>query len=179
MESYDEAMDRLRAGAQQLIGRNALALAQHGAGPQSGPANPPEKQWWNIPAKLHAAERIKADVLRDYPGWNDAGDAARHAELSRRMASEIDPAFSHLAGVAHEVENTIPSSWVKFAPPFLQDHAKQNWHSQDRAERLMDDRNNAEGRAAAREHRPVDPARLQTSPNGPLPEGAPYRPMRR
>jgi hypothetical protein len=178
MASYEEVMDGLRAKVQQVIGQNAVALAQHGGGPQIKPRVPPEKQWWNLPAKYHAAERIKAEVLRDYPGWNNAGDAARHAELSRRMASEIDPLTSYVAGVAHEIDNTIPGSWARFAPGFMKAHAEENWHGQDKAERDMDLRNNAEGRRAAAEHRPVDPARLQDSPNGPPAPGAPYQPRR-
>ena len=135
----------------------------------------PAHEFWNFPAKIAAAERIKSDVLRDYPGWNNAGDAMRHAELSRRMATEIDPLFSRVAGAAHEIENTIPSGWVRFAPGFMKEHARENWHGQGTPERLMDERNNAEGRLAAREHRPVDPTHLQTSPDGPVPPGAPYQ----
>ncbi len=175
MAGFDGFMNGLRTRVQQAIGDNALVLSQYGAGPQTGSARPPETQWWNLPAKYAAAQRIKADVLRNYPGWNDAGDAARHAEPSRRMASEIDPTTAFFAGAAHEAENTIPSELAQFAPGFLQAHARENWHGQGTPERLMDERNNAEGRRAAREHRLVDPARLQTSPAGPVPPSAPYQ----
>lgn len=174
MADYDEVMNGLRAQARQVIGRNALTLAPYEARPTRA-ATPPEKQWWNFAAKYDAAKRIKAEVLRDYPGWNDDGDALRHAELSRRLASEVDPVTAYLAGGSHEIDNTIPESWQTFAPPFLKEHAKDNWHGQGKAERLMDLRNNAEGRRAAAERRPVDPTRLQTRPGDAAPTAAPYQ----
>lgn len=128
-----------------------LALAR-------APRLPPEKQWWNVPAKYAAAKRIKEEILRDYPGHDDAGDARRHAELSRRMASEIDPITALLAGVTHEIDNTMPP-WFTQWP-----HADQNWHGQRWPERNMDLHNNAEGLRAAAERRPVNPRNLQTLP---------------
>ena len=175
-------MSGLGAQTRELIGLNALALAQHGWG--SGAATevgspPPEKQWWNLPAKYEAARRIKDETLRQYPGWNNPGDATRHAELSRRKASEIDPVTAYVASATHELDNSFPADWARFAPGFLKAHARENWHGQPAAERLMDERNNAEGRRAAREHRSVAPRRLQTGPDGPVPPGAPYQPWSR
>jgi hypothetical protein len=179
MAGFDETMRGLRSRAQQAIGDNARALAPHGHGPQTRAPTPPEKQWWNLGAKYEAADRIKGEMMRDFHGHNDGGDALRHAELSRRLASEIDPVTSYLAGVTHEIENGIPAQLAPFAPRFMREHAKENWHGQGRPERLMDDRNNAEGRRAAREGRAVDPSRLQISPSGPVPPDAPYQLGRR
>lgn len=127
-----------------------------------------------LEAKIRAAERIKAEMLRDFRGHNDAGDALRHAELSRRLASQIDPGTAYLAGVAHEIENSLPVSWQRFAPARLREHAAENWHGQDPAEARMDLNNNAEGRRAAWEGRPVDPNRLQIE-RGVTPPSARYR----
>lgn len=173
MNGYEEVMNGLRARVRRAVGDNALAMQAHGVA--TGSATRPERQWWNLPAKYAAAQRIKEEALATYPGHNDAGDALRHAELSRRLASEIDPTTAYLAGVTHELENTIPERLVRFAPSSMWAHAEENWHGQGTPERLMDDRNNAEGRRAAREHRPVDPTRLQTSPAGPPAPGAPYQ----
>ncbi|WP_395671648.1 hypothetical protein [Phenylobacterium sp.] len=132
------------------------------------------KQWWNLPAKYEAAKRIKAG-MRGFAGHNDAGDAMRHAELSRRLAAEIDPLTAYLAGVSHEIDNSVPVWAQRYAPPFLREHARENWHGQAPSEGLMDLRNNAEGRWAARDGRPVDARRLQASPGGQIPDEAPYQ----
>jgi hypothetical protein len=118
------------------------------------------------------------------PGHNNAGDAFRHAELSRRLADEIDPLTSYVAGVTHEIDNSIPASWVPSAPdpasrlaPMLEPlhrHAMQNWHGQGLPETMMDLRNNAEGRRAASEGRVVDVHRLQLGRDAAPPTGAPY-----
>lgn len=130
----------------------------------------PAKQWWNVPAKYHAAKTIKDEMLSRFPGWNNAGDAQRHAELSRRMAVEIDPITAAAAGYAHELDNSIPSQASRLIPPWLpqlHEHARQNWRGQGAPEMKMDLRNNAEGRRAARSGRPVNPANLQTAPQAP------------
>jgi hypothetical protein len=125
----------------------------------------PQQQWWNIPAKYEAAKRIKGEVLESYPGRNDAGDAMRHAELSRRMATEIDPVTSTLAGLFHEIDNSIPEKYVQAMPPGpLRRHARENWWGPNDAERDMDLHNNREGLRAAREGRAVNPANLRLAP---------------
>ncbi|TAJ70700.1 MAG: hypothetical protein EPO51_16555 [Phenylobacterium sp.] len=117
----------------------------------------PEKQFWNLPAKLDRARAIADEEGRAAWGaaraqgvsrpHNNALDAQRHARWSERMAREIDPVTSFLVGTGHELAEMF----------------------QPRAEALMDFRNNAEGRRAAREGRPIDPTRLQATPT-------PYRP---
>jgi hypothetical protein len=124
------------------------------------PRRTPAQQWWNLPAKYRAAQRIKHEMLRDFPGHDDQGDALRHAELSRRLAVEIDPVTSALAGFMHEIDNSIPRP----AEPRPGSHADENWWGQRWPERNMDIHNNTEGIRAALEGRPVDPANLQVRP---------------
>ena len=142
-----------------------LTMAAHGIAP--GPASDPEKQWWNLPAKYKAAERIKGEMLRDYPGRNDAGDAARHAELSRRMTAEIDPMTASVAGWAHEAENLLPPlppRVTRQLPEGLRAHIEDNWHAEGWPELRMDLHNNAVGVDAGLHGRPIDPRKLQTRP---------------
>lgn len=133
-----------------------LSLGERAALSQA-PKLRPEKQFWNLPAKLDRARAIADEEGR--AAWavaraqgvsrphNNALDAQRHARWSERMALEIDPETSFLVGTGHELSEMF----------------------QPRAEALMDFRNNAEGRRAARDGRPIDPTRLQTTPT-------PYRP---
>lgn len=117
----------------------------------------PEQQFWNLPAKLDRARQIGreedlisrlAALARGIPSaHNNELDARRHARWSERMAQEIDPVTSLLVGFGHELEGSLSRR-----------------RPQPRAEALMDAHNNAEGRQAARERRPIDPGRLQTSP---------------
>ncbi|MGA0604950.1 DUF6973 domain-containing protein [Phenylobacterium sp. VNQ135] len=122
----------------------------------NGPRRPAHQQFWNVPAKLaHARQRRAGDP------HNDELDAMRHARWSQRMTSEIDPITAFLVGGAHELEGRL--------------------RNQPRDEELMDLRNNAEGRRAALEGRPIDPRRLQLNVRGPAgvgtayPQGAPQR----
>lgn len=113
----------------------------------------PETQPWTIMAKLDRARTLADEEGR--AAWtaaraqgiarphNNALDAQRHARWSERMAREIGPVTSFLVGTGHELAAIF----------------------QPRGEALMDLHNNAEGRRAAREHRPIDPRRLQTSPS--------------
>ena len=56
---------------------------------------PPAKQWWNLTAKLAVAESIADQEVAIHQNHrNDAIDALRHAEWSRRMSEEIDPLTS-------------------------------------------------------------------------------------
>lgn len=68
------------------------------------------------------------------------------------MSEEINPFTSWAAGFGHEVEGLLKG--------------------QPYNEALMDLHNNAEGRAAGAEMRPVDPAKLRTSPD----DGSQYYP---
>ena len=184
MGGYDEVMNGLRARAQQVIGDNAMVLAQAGAQPQTKPT-PPEKQWWNLPAKVAAGERIAQEehvraqrLDPDHDPHDDAYDAMRHARWSNRMATEIGPIFSRLAGAEHEFEDALPSpkTLARYgAPEGLQQLARRRqWHDEPDAEALMDKRNNAEGRLAAAQGRPIDPNRLQTGLDRPVPGNKAY-----
>jgi hypothetical protein len=122
--------------------------------------------WWNLPAKVDAAREVFESGKRMIPGWNDAGDAMRHAEASRRLSEAAGPIFTSVVGVGHELVDSIPT--------YL------GGHGQPRPERDMDLHNNAEGIQAAKEGRPVDPANLQLAPiypdgRPPDPYGGPYR----
>lgn len=182
MGAFDTWLNGLRDQAQRMIGANAVVLGNPygtASAAPSGDSAPktPAQEFWNLPAKYAAAKRIKGEVLAAYPGWNNAGDAARHAELSRRMATEIDPVTAAAAGLAHELDNTIPAipdALIHLVPGPLRRHAEENWHGQRRPEWDMDMHNNAEGIWAALNRRPVDPRNLQTSPAGPQPGPEPY-----
>ena len=174
MAGYD-LIDDLRDAAQRVIGDNALILAGHAAGAQP---TPPEKQWWNLPAKIAAGHRIADEELQrsrtlapNHDPHNDAYDAMRHARWSSRMANEIDPVFAQAAGVQHEGANLLESLWKNPAARtgVWSPEAGRTVTSipQTVAESIMDLRNNAEGLRAAREGRPIDPARLTWPPVAP------------
>jgi hypothetical protein len=154
-------MDAIRSQARQAIAANAAALDRtFGAGQPLGER---AKRWWDLPAKLELGHRIAreelaasvaaAEATGTRAAHNNAYDAMRHARWSERMAQEIGPSFAALAGLEHELENTL--------------------QGQGRAEALMDLRNNAEGRRAAADHRPIDPRNLQTGLSQPAPAGNP------
>jgi hypothetical protein len=146
------------------------------------PKLPPEKEWWNLPAKYRAVQRIKGEMLRQFPGHDDGGDAVRHAELSRRMAVDIDPVTAAAAGLMHEIDNTVPRAWVPSRPAIVHRHADENWWGQRWPERDMDMHNNLEGLRAGMSHRPIDRRVLQTRPaqaSAPLPPYGERSPSRR
>jgi hypothetical protein len=171
-------MDQLRGQVRRTIGDNVLAMGAR-----------PEKQWWNLPAKVAAGNRIGAEERArsieldpDHNPHNDEFDAMRHARWSNRMATEIGPIFSRVAGAGHELENMLPSPErlaAYGAPRGLLDLARaRQWHGESEAEALMDKRNNAEGRLAAAQGRAIDPRRLQTGLDRP-PSGNPAYPQAR
>jgi len=109
--------------------------------------------WWDFPANIDRAREIAAEELAKRPsGHNNAEDAMRHAEWSRRMAEETNQFTACAVGFEHEIEG-----WLK---------------GQDWAEGLMDIHNNSEGRKADSENRPVDPNKLYKRPG----EGSKYNP---
>jgi len=169
-EAYDDGLSALRQGAQSLIAHNALALAS--TGPAAGAASPSAaRQWWNLPAKIAAGRRIANEELQKYPTHNDAGDAMRHAEWSQRMAKEIGPIFSRLAGLEHEGQNIVDSvdqNIGRFVDPEAYAGRPVAGVGQTIAESGMDLRNNAAGIRAARDGSPIDPAGLKVAP-GPSP----------
>lgn len=150
----------------------------------------PEQQWWNLPAKYDKAkqiaweERQRSIALAGDAGAHDnAFDAMRHARWSQRMATEIDPISSRLFGAEHEIEGSLMPSPARLkrwnAPDWLQDAARaRDWHEQPAAEALMDMRNNAEGRRAAAEGRPIRPGNLQVRLGEPSPSSDAYPPAR-
>lgn len=121
----------------------------------AAPRKQPQQQWWNIPAKIERGRQIAQEELQRSrrlagPGGdphNDDLDAARHARWSARMASEIGPAFSTVAGLEHEIEGTL--------------------RGQPLSEALMDMHNNGVGVRAGQRGRPIDPSTLQVTPLSP------------
>lgn len=152
-----------------------LAAAPMLASRESSAQNPAQ-QWWNLPAKEAAGRRIAAEEQAKFRGHhNDAGDAMRHAEWSQRMANEIDPVFSRLAGYEHEGENILgavadiiprvgrvisPSAYPPRTSPIPS-------LGQTLAESRMDLHNNAVGIDAATARRPIAPSALQVRPAAP------------
>jgi hypothetical protein len=172
-------IDGLRQMARQAIGDNALVLAA---------APSPAKQWWNIPAKDAAAHQIADEELHEYPGRNDIGDAMRHARWSQRMATEIDPVSAKLAGAEHEIVNLAQAAGAVAGRHLMRRAAvpvEITSMPQAVAESIMDLHNNAEGRRAAEEGRPIDPSRLTILPISPssygqgAPSAAAYNPTLR
>jgi hypothetical protein len=169
--SYDP-LAGLRDGAQQLIGSNAIALAQAPAASSGAqPSDPnPARQWWNFPAKVDAGRRIAAEELEKYRTHNDVGDAMRHAEWSQRMATNIGPIFSRLAGIEHEGQNiadSVGQNVGKRIDPGAYAGRPVASVGQTIAESAMDLRNNAAGLNAAKAGRAIDPTTLQVAPGAP------------
>jgi hypothetical protein len=149
---------QVRERAQKQARRNATAMA-----------GVPERQsltleqragrWWDLPAKVQAANRLTDEELALHDGHhNDEGDALRHAEWSRRTSEAAGPGFTTAAGWAHEIEDLAPQ---------LSYDRNGDYHAQfigPISETAMDLRNNAEGRRAAMEGRPIDRSKLQTTP---------------
>jgi hypothetical protein len=90
------------------------------------------------------AREIADEELELHHGHNDADDALRHADWSRRMQTEIGPFTSWSAGTLHEVDNLL--------------------HGGPWRESMMDLHNNAEGRSAASQNRSIDPNNLRINP---------------
>jgi hypothetical protein len=163
-----------------LTPEEQAALAQ-------APRQPPGQQWWNLPAKIALGRRIAGDesaraLVADWPRppHNDTADAMRHARWSQRMATEIGPIFSGIAGLEHEGENIagavggLPGRLWNQATSFANNPghpAERPYDSpanpsvlQTLSESGMDLRNNAEGISAALSGRPIEPTHLQTRP---------------
>jgi hypothetical protein len=151
MSDFRDVLAGLRREAARTIAGNIAPLIQIASGQAPTLA---ARQPWNLPAKYEAAKRIAAETLAAHHGWNDAGDAQRHAELSRRMTSEIGPVSASLIGIEHEIEGAMQG---------------QPW-----PEATMDLMNNAKGIRAGLSGRPVDPRRLQNEPISPALGAAQY-----
>jgi len=100
--------------------------------------------WWDLPANFSRSREIARDELRRHHGHNDAYDAMRHAEWQCRTAAETNQFTAWISGLGHELDNLI--------------------HGGDWNESIMDLHNNAVGRQAAEEQRPILPGDLITSP---------------
>lgn len=61
--------------------------------------------WWDLPANYGRAREIANEEYANWAGHhNDAGDAMRHYEWSRRTTAETNSFTSFTAGWAHEIE---------------------------------------------------------------------------
>ncbi len=138
----------------------------------------PEKQWWNLPAKLRRAEQIAnqekarasaeaAAALSD--PRNTMFDAKRHARWSQRMTREIDPTTAALVGYGHEAQNLLEGAaqaGLHQARPWRYDSLDNPFPrmSQTFDEIQMDLHNNSAGRRAGREGRGIADRDLRTLP---------------
>jgi RHS repeat-associated protein len=104
--------------------------------------------WWDLQANFSRASEIAdEELLRRPRDHNNLGDALRHAEWSMRTTAETNAFTAWFAGVGHEVKNIL-------------------FDAQGPSETFMDLINNAEGRRAAMNNRPVDVNNLRASLNG-------------
>ncbi|MFH2138614.1 MAG: RHS repeat-associated core domain-containing protein [Candidatus Omnitrophota bacterium] len=92
---------------------------------------------------LKKAEQIGLEVLSDNNGWNDAGDAYRHALWNKRMVEEINLETALVVGAGYELKAT-------YLFPI-----KQPIH-----EMCMDLWNNFEGINAGLQNRPINRSHL-------------------
>lgn len=173
---------RDRAGRQIVVNVQALKGGQAPPGAEAR-----AKRWWDLPAKVEVARRIQSDELaRSKADARDAGapnahnnrfDAMRHARASQRLAEAAGPRFAEVAGNVHEGVN----AFEQLVPAILDQGIGGPYEvgagrtpGQYLDEIRMDLHNNAEGRAAAREGRPIDRRRLKVEPSPP-PASALYR----
>jgi len=96
------------------------------------------------------ARAMGNEVSGQHKGLNNLQDAMRHAEWNRRMANEIGPFTAWSMGVGNEIAG-MGRSIMKGEPI-------------DWAAVKMDLHNNAAGREAAAQGRPVDINKLRQSP---------------
>jgi hypothetical protein len=100
---------------------------------------------------LGAARKIAREEIEKRPdAHNDAEDAMRHAEASRRVVEEVNIPSALIMGYGHELDNLAEGAPIN--------------------EVLMDLHNNAVGRAAGAAGHPVDPGKLITDPERALNE---------
>jgi RHS repeat-associated protein len=112
--------------------------------------------WWDLPANFGRAREIAREELLNRPTQhNDLGDAMRHAEWNRRMVEETNTFTAWVAGTGHEVDNLLSDGW--------------EWR-----ESMMDLHNNAEGRTAGQQDRPVNVNNLRTMPGSLTPYNSSY-----
>lgn len=154
-------IEALKAKAARTVADNALALA--GLTPTLRPMAVEERagRWWDLPAKYDYAKQVYGEELRKWPGHNDASDAMRHAEASRRIAENAGQFAAEAAGFGHEMANWRRTLLTHGSPGGPYERSEIPPPGQNLDEMNMDLRNNAEGRRAARERRPVDPRNLQ------------------
>jgi len=159
------ALGRLTQAANRVVADNAKAFRQltgEGLSLEERAKRP-----WDFPAKEAVTRRIAQEELdRAGGGHNDIRDAMRHAQWSQRTAQAVGPLYAEVAGIAHEAKNLADSiaSHGTHGPYDTVGRNPMPTPGETMSESLMDLRNNAEGRRAAREGRPIDMQRLQTAP---------------
>ncbi len=144
---YDPSLGRWLSEdpAGHIDGPNMFAYVANNPARYMDPRGLETGDWWDIVSNLRRAHEIGMQELakRSGPGMhNNANDAMRHAEWMRRTTEETNAFTAWLAGVGHELDNLTEGAPLK--------------------EILMDLHNNAQGRRAGSEGRPVDPKSLQT-----------------
>ena len=121
----------------------------------AGPAGNPSRKWENFARRLPIAEgflraeelyeEVKAEAweraLQEAGGdrakaerslHNGPGDAWRHAEWSRRVAEEVNPSTSFVAGVGHEVWDGLGNVGRTIFHPLGLSEAPYPWDQQYR-----------------------------------------------
>jgi RHS repeat-associated protein len=159
--AYDPALGRwLNADpAGMTDGPNVHAYVANNPARYMDPLGLKVGDWWDVIANLNRAYDIGIEELniRSGPGMrNNIEDAKRHAEWMRRTTEETNALTAWLAGVGHELQNLTEGAPLE--------------------EILMDLHNNAQGRDAGRDGRPVDPNSLQTIGGADKPYHPPSRP---
>jgi hypothetical protein len=160
-------LDWLRGHVADRLAQNAQALGQAvglGLATDAPTLGQRAKRWWDLPAKLDLSGAIATDEwLRNGALRNGLPDALRHANWSARSAQATGPVFTEAAGVGHELANLGESALGNihhlFGGPPVPSFGEAV------AESTMDLRNNAAGRRAAAEGRPVRKQDLQLEPD--------------
>ena len=157
-------IEALKAKTAQAVADNARALAGLTPTLRLMPLEERAGRWWDVPAKYDYAKQVYGEELRKWPGHNDASDAMRHAEASRRIAENAGQLAAQTAGLGHEMVNWRRTLLTHGPSGGPYERSRIPTPGQNLDEMNMDFRNNAEGRRAAQEHRPNDPRNLQTLP---------------
>jgi hypothetical protein len=150
------------------VAHSAVALDRAFSGDR--PLAERAKRSWDLPAKIELAKRIaREEIDRSIAdagaegAHNNAADAMRHARWSYRTAESAGPVFTELVGIGHELDNLGQSFRAHGTQrPYQRSIVPTPGQTLDEIQ--MDLLNNAAGRLAAAQGRPIDVSRLQTSP---------------
>jgi hypothetical protein len=156
-------LGQLQDRARRTIADNAAtlsALSTPGRSPILDLVGPKALGAWRIYKEEHgAAERKSGGFAKD-----NRFDAERHAQTSHRMTQLLGPHLAALGGYGVEAAG-LAGNLVKNARELADPQYRAPSFGAELSSTRMDLHNNAEGRRAAVEGRPVDPRRLQIAPD--------------